>query len=91
MNDYGASRDPATQEWQTIETVPHTGMAVMVWVNADGIVGPHCFAPVSVTTEGWWWDDSTGDRIDPIQNATHWMPLPAKPELRAAANPKDTK
>jgi hypothetical protein len=65
--------------WQPIETIPTSGKAVMLWV-ADTDVCPHCFAPVSVTADGNWWDDSTGDNIKPVNGATHWMPLPAPPE-----------
>lgn len=72
-----------TEGWQPIETIPHDGEGVMVWISEDDIVGPHCYSPLSVTEEGWWWDDSTGDRIEPIKSATHWMPLPAKPDPAA--------
>ena len=68
-------------EWQPIETAPKDGRSFMVYVAKDDFAGPHCFAPVSRTNNGRWWDDSTGDHIDPIRGATHWMPLPAPPAV----------
>ncbi len=65
-------------EWQPIETAPRDGRQIMVWV-ANGNITPHCFAPVSITSDSSWWDDSTGDQIEPIKGATHWMPLPEPP------------
>jgi len=66
-------------EWQPIETAPKDGRAFMVYVVRSEN-GPHCFAPVSRDSDGGWWDDSTGDAIEPIRGATHWMPLPPGPE-----------
>lgn len=65
-------------EWKTIDSVPKDGRAVMVWV-ANGHITPHCFAPISITSDGSWWDDSTGDQLEPIAGATHWMTLPGAP------------
>lgn len=65
-------------EWQPIETAPKDGRTLMVWIT-DPDVSSHCFAPVSITSDGKWWDDSTGDQIEPLKNATHWMPLPEPP------------
>lgn len=65
-------------EWQPIETAPKDGRAIMVWMSADEN-GPHCFAPISITGDGKWWDDSTGDQIEVLRSATHWMPLPNAP------------
>jgi hypothetical protein len=81
-----APEPPATDgddmsEWQPIETAPKDGRSFMVYVAKDDLAGPHCFAPVSRTSNGMWWDDSTGDRIEPIRGATHWMPLPAPPAV----------
>lgn len=65
--------------WQPIETAPQDGRSIMLWISA-GETRAHCFAPVSITAGGQWWDDSTGDQIKPIKEATHWMPLPEPPE-----------
>jgi len=64
--------------WQPISTAPKDGRSFMVYVK-DSHVGSHCFAPVSRTDDGEWWDDSTGDQIETIRGASHWMPLPAPP------------
>lgn len=62
-----------------IDTAPTDGRAFMIYVRqAD--VGPHWFAPVSRDSEGGWWDDSTGDQIEPIRGATHWAELPEAPD-----------
>lgn len=66
-------------EWKPIETAPKDGRGIMVWV-ANGRVTPHCFAPISITNDGGWWDDSTGDQIEPVEGATHWRSLPQPPE-----------
>lgn len=66
-------------EWQNIATAPKTGESIMIWVEEDRQVGPHCFAPVSICDDGTWWDDSTGDQIEPIERATHWHPPPLHP------------
>lgn len=65
-------------EWRPIETAPRDGSPFMLWV-AEGETGPHVFATVSITSEGQWWDDSTGDQIEPISFATHWRPLGPTP------------
>lgn len=68
--------------WRTIDSAPKDGQSFMVYV-AESDMGPHCFAPVSRDTGGDWWDDSTGDCIEPIKGATHWQPLPASPTVEA--------
>lgn len=67
-------------EWKPIETAPKNGRQFMVWVADDPVVVPHCFAPISMDSDGKWFDESTGDQIEPIKGATHWMPLPKPPE-----------
>ena len=69
------------QGWQTMDSAPRDGSAFMVYV-AQSDLGPHWFAPVSRTLNGEWWDDSTGEQIEPINGATHWMPLPAGPAAK---------
>lgn len=66
-------------DWKEIATAPMDGSAIMIWVATDEIVGPHCFAPISITDDGKWWDDSTGDQIEVVKGATHWTALPAPP------------
>lgn len=70
---------PAFGQWLPIESAPKDGTPLMVWVAEDDAVGTHCLAPISITNDGWWWDDSTGDQIRRILSATHWMPLPPPP------------
>lgn len=72
------SDDIRPGDWRPIETVPKDGRSFMVWI-AHGENGPHCFAPVSITSDGGWWDDSTGDQLEPIRHATNWTPLPNVP------------
>lgn len=58
--------------WQPIETAPKDGKPLVIWVE-DGKIAPHAFSPVSITEDGAWWDDSTGDQIEPIVGATYWL------------------
>jgi len=75
-----ASED--VQGWRTdMTTVPKDGSPLMIWV-VDGIMQPHCFAPISITENGAWWDDATGDQIAPIKGATAWQPAPPAPETQ---------
>ncbi len=67
-------------EWQTIDSVRKDGKPIIVWVGQDDVAGPHCFAPISITEEGWWWDDATGEQIEPIPHVTHWMDAPEPPK-----------
>ncbi len=64
--------------WQPIETAPNR-VPLMLWIDSTD-VNPHCFSPVSIYDDGTWWDDSTGDQIEPIAKATHWMSLPEPPK-----------
>lgn len=67
-------------EWKTLDTLPRDGRQIAVWV-VNGDITPHCFSPVSVTSDGGWWDDSTGDQIEPIKGATHWISIsPPEPK-----------
>ena len=68
-------------DWQPIESAPRTGEGVMVYImQRDKFTSAHCFSPVSITSDGQWWDDATGDAIEPLLDATHWMPLPPPPQ-----------
>jgi len=68
--------------WRTdMENAPKDGSPLMIWVE-DGIMQPHCFAPISITDDGAWWDDATGDRIEPVKGAKAWQPAPNAPETR---------
>jgi hypothetical protein len=66
--------------WRPIESAPKDGRSLMVWIADDQIAGPHVLAPISITAENAWWDDSTCDRIEPLGSVTHWRPLPAPPQ-----------
>jgi len=56
-------------EWQPIETAPKDGQYLLLWGNG--------------VFQGFWngrsWDD--GDFYDEMSGITHWMPLPAGPEI----------
>ena len=77
----------APEGWRPIETAPKDGRSLAVWV-ADSEITPHVFSPVSITADGGWWDDSIGDRIEPIAGATHWFQIapPASPSKQASAS-----
>ena len=66
-------------DWQDIGTAPRDGTSFMVWVEGDPVMGSYAFAPLSITRDGHWFDDSTGDRIEALAGITHWRPLPAPP------------
>lgn len=93
MSEIGADAQPATRGWQPIETAPTSGNES----RAGTRVGPTVMVTdgdyiyIAFYRDGWW-DD--GDYKSHMTGMTHWMPLPllpAKPEPREAANPKDTK
>ena len=68
-------------DWQPIETAPRDGRTVLLAEPVDGKV---------FTTPGHWLEDYGGwwehgshptDYVDlPVENPTHWMPLPPPPE-----------
>jgi hypothetical protein len=69
--------------WQPIETAPRTSKAILLWV-------PEVQCAFAVTWHdrkpGFWpegWAIFGGDWRDHLQRATHWMPLPPAPALRA--------
>jgi len=64
--------------WQPIETAPNR-VSLMLWIDSTD-VNPHCFSPVSIYDDGTWWDDSTGDQIEPIAKATKWAHPPEPPK-----------
>jgi hypothetical protein len=60
------------QEWQPIETAPHTGIAVLLWQPWKS--GRDC-AVIGHYANGWCWRDNEEMQPEP----THWQPLPAAP------------
>lgn len=77
-SDRWNSRAP---QWQPIETAPKDGRPVLV--TASHITGPNgepvVWAAVFVQKLGRWvstWDG------EPLNDATHWQPLPAPPEVK---------
>ena len=71
-------------EWQPIETAPH-GVEVLLATPPFQCMGEHAAWELRVGMASW------GERIGGISNisrdswATHWMPLPATPSQKGAA------
>jgi hypothetical protein len=61
--------------WRPIETAPKDGTEVLVYVHRR--MGP-LFMGATNSTGKQWWSRNLGD-VKP----THWMPLPAPPEVEA--------
>ena len=68
--------------WQPIETAPKDGEAVLLWCPADEDWQ-------SFVTSGWyesgifdrrWYACTDEQPMEP--QPTHWMPLPAPPEIK---------
>lgn len=86
-NELAALREERV--WRPIESAPKDGTRVDLWVNGRrepgarfgkpdhecGEAGPYCDSDWHSQKLGWI-DDVFGD---PIENPTHWMPLPAAP------------
>lgn len=62
-------------EWMPIETAPKDWTRVDLWDGEQRI--PDCWF------EGWrWWTKSGYDEC-PVNDPTHWMPLPPPPSLES--------
>ena len=57
--------------WQPIETAPKDGRFILAWSDYDCTF-------IGIFNGTWWIDDH-----DNICRPTHWMPLPAPPEINA--------
>jgi hypothetical protein len=60
-------------QWQPIETAPKDGTEIIVW---DAEYRHSYFARCNSKGEVYW-DELYG----PLENATHWMPLPEPPKV----------
>jgi hypothetical protein len=66
-----------SMEWQLIETAPKDGREILVW--SEGYVS--CYLAICDKT-GWWTPDyKPQEWTELINSPTHWMPLPAAPEV----------
>lgn len=61
--------------WQPIETAPRDGTLVDLWLT-DGRRETECRWSTSVG--GWWRFDENATDV-PVDNPTHWMPIPPPP------------
>ncbi len=78
ITDSSRTRRRKVSEWKSIETAPKDGRNILLcangrvdeggWVTQEDEEGAPEFM-------GWWWTLGT----DPV--FTHWMPLPAPPEV----------
>lgn len=77
--------------WQPIETAPRDGTLFLGWVGAERwrIPDGQCSSPahdVSQVDFCWWREggyfDNASGQIGDSQDVTHWMPLPAAPEVK---------
>lgn len=68
-------------EWQPIETAPKDGFSVLI--SFDGIVGEAHYYDQDNEHEGWYWAQEhwTDAHVSGPVYPTHWMPLPAPPEV----------
>lgn len=72
--------------WQPIETAPRDFTTnIDIWANGKRV--PDCFwgRPTYSNSKGYTWVhvdgyDSEGKVTSPVNNPTHWMPLPEPPE-----------
>ena len=70
---------PAT-EWRPISTAPRDGTRVLVWSDADG-AWPAEWRPAGDYGPGWYPSAGDGTGGDwGITDATHWQPLPTRPD-----------
>ncbi len=71
------SQQSTVPAWQPIETAPKDGVFILVW-NIYGINEVFWDAYAE-----WWHHDVEFDYTFPLRGdlPTHWMPLPAAPEM----------
>ena len=70
---------PVTTNWRPIETAPHDGTHVLVWVKANPELGHP--ANYSHAVDAYWTPHNKGGWVwhGVAGNITHWMPLPEGP------------
>jgi len=65
---------PESEEaWQTIKTAPKDGTAILCWCPDVGVR--------VLTWDGGW--ELCGVTLSADYKPSHWMPLPAPPQVRA--------
>jgi hypothetical protein len=75
------------QGWMTIDSAPKDRTPVIVWWD-DRTVGEARYIPEGDAHDyGWWWantdpGDYFSERLSP--EPSHWMPLPAPPNVAAS-------
>lgn len=68
--------EPASGKWQPIETAPHDGTPVLVYVPVNRPTRRILAASLHDSRE---WYILSGSVV--LGQPTHWMPLPAPPEI----------
>ena len=78
-----------SMEWQPIETAPKNpegkfwGPTILIFCTADNLPWPAYWGQACKTndaTEGAWFIADDGDNSElHLNDASHWMPLPARP------------
>lgn len=65
------------QAWQDITTAPKDGTEILVYVDADTVIGVACFNSYAYRDGGWWGFNWTYEvhEIYP----TLWLPIPPRP------------
>jgi hypothetical protein len=67
-------------EWQSIETAPKDGSAILIWPAQSAFTGNDTISYV-VRWSDWKeaWIEASGEEYDTFY-PTHWMPLPPPPK-----------
>ena len=97
-----AEQEPVAQRWQPIETAPKGRIVLVYYKNALGNGRTmraryylHETLESDTTETGWadegWYEESEAyEYLMPLEHQpTHWMPLPAAPEVPQPAKPAE--
>jgi hypothetical protein len=90
---YNPARKENRMEWQPIETAPHDGREVLVYVNVadtpiirnaawcDGVLWQEQGSSSQEEAQGWWYyvNSVSQDKMDGVLEPTNWMPRPKLP------------
>jgi hypothetical protein len=72
-------------DWQPIETAPKDGMLILAY---DGQEGYPCAVVRWVAHWGAWAGYYSG--VDPLDEPTHWMPIPVPPVMGVPSPTENT-